>query len=237
MHYMESIPSLPANRRGGRIGQDPEAVIDPLARAFYERPARDVAIDLLGRRLLRTIAGPGGHRTLAGTIVETEAYVGAIDLACHGSRGRTPRTATMFGPPGHAYVYLIYGMYHCLNVVTAPDGEPCAVLVRAVALDATPSDARPHPGSGPGRLCRALEVTRRDDTADLCDPASPLVIVAGDRPASRPHPDALVRHGPRIGMGRSAGEWAAAPLRFWFGDHPAVSGTRGANRAGAPVEP
>ena len=96
--------------------------------SFYSRPTLEVASDLLGKVLLRRNEG----RDLAGKIVETEAYVGPHDLACHASKGHTPRTSVMFGPPGHAYVYMIYGFYFCLNVVTEPKGYPAAVLVRAV---------------------------------------------------------------------------------------------------------
>src|SRR2546428_11797366 len=97
-------------------------------RSFYSRPALDVASDLLGKVLVRRL----GRRELAGKIVETEAYVGPHDLACHASKGHTPRTAVMFGEPGHAYVYMIYGFHFCLNVVTEPAGYPAAVLIRAV---------------------------------------------------------------------------------------------------------
>src|SRR2546428_9729153 len=99
-----------------------------LARSFYSRSTLTVASDLLGKVLVRRI----GRRNLAGKIVETEAYIGPDDLACHASKGHTPRTSVMFGPPGYAYVYMIYGFYFCLNVVTEPLGYPAAVLIRAV---------------------------------------------------------------------------------------------------------
>src|SRR5688572_30227397 len=99
-----------------------------LERSFYLRPALDVARDLLGKVLVRRLS----RRTLAGVIVETEAYVGPHDLACHASKGRTTRTSIMFGPGGVAYVYMIYGFYYCLNAVTGRDGYPAAVLVRAL---------------------------------------------------------------------------------------------------------
>src|SRR5947209_5498237 len=99
-----------------------------LPRSFYSRSALDVASDLLGKVLIRRLR----RRNLAGKIVETEAYVGPHDLACHASKGHTPRTAVMFGPAGHAYVYMIYGFYFCLNVVTERAGYPAAVLIRAV---------------------------------------------------------------------------------------------------------
>src|ERR1051326_3254169 len=99
-----------------------------LPHAFYSRSALDVASDLLGKVLVRR----HDRRNLSGRIVETEAYVGPHDLACHASKGHTPRTSVMFGPPGYAYVYMIYGFYFCLNVVTEPPGYPAAVLIRAV---------------------------------------------------------------------------------------------------------
>ena len=99
-----------------------------LPRSFYFRPALEVASDLLGKVLVRCLDA----RNLTGKIVETEAYVGPHDLACHASKGHTPRTSVMFGPPGYAYVYMIYGFHFCLNVVTEPEGYPSAVLIRGV---------------------------------------------------------------------------------------------------------
>ena len=99
-----------------------------ISRSFYSRSTLDVASDLLGKVLVHRI----GRRKVAGKIVETEAYVGPHDLACHASKGHTPRTAVMFGDAGHAYVYMIYGFHFCLNVVTEPAGYPAAVLIRAV---------------------------------------------------------------------------------------------------------
>jgi DNA-3-methyladenine glycosylase len=206
--------------------------MDVLPRGFYQRSAREVAIDLLGRRIIRTITNPTGNTSVSGTIVETEAYLGAVDLACHGSRGQTARNATMFGRPGLAYVYLIYGMYHCLNAVVGEVGDPSAVLIRAIAVDGVPDTTRPHPGSGPGRTSRVLSLTRHDDATDLCDATSSLVIVEGDRATIESRPQSEVRAGPRIGMGASAGEWAAMPLRFWLAGHRVVSGTRRAERDG-----
>ena len=209
--------------------------VDALSRDFYRRDARSVAIDLLGRRIVRTTSGPNGETTISGTIIETEAYLGAVDLACHGSRGQTPRNATMFGPPGIAYVYLIYGMYHCLNAVVGDSGDPSAVLIRAIALDGVPLTTRPYPGTGPGRTARALSLTREHDATDLCDATSALVVTGGDRSQATAHPTVEVRAGPRIGMGDTAREWAQAPLRFWIAGHPAVSGTRRADREGVPI--
>lgn len=99
-----------------------------LSKSFYDRPTEIVAKQILGNFLCRKI----GNRIIKGRIVEVEAYLGRKDLACHTSKGKTPRNEVMFGPPGHAYVYFIYGMYHCFNVVTEKEGNPCAVLIRAL---------------------------------------------------------------------------------------------------------
>ena len=127
-----------------------------LPRIYFNRPTLTVARSLIGKYLVRVIDG----RILAGKIIEVEAYVGSQDRACHASKGRTQRTEVMFGPAGVAYVYLIYGMYHCLNVVTEREEFPSAVLIRAIELDGELID-------GPGRLCRALEVDRRLNRVDL----------------------------------------------------------------------
>jgi DNA-3-methyladenine glycosylase len=177
-----------------------------LPRAFFARPTQAVALDLLGAYLVHD--GPRGRQ--AGRIVETEAYVGPHDRASHASRGRTPRTAVMFGPPGYAYVYLVYGMHYLLNVVTEGEGYPAAVLLRAlepwVGVDA--------PTNGPGRLCRALDVDRRYDGADLTAP--PLYLAAGERPRGP------VVAGPRVGVDY-AGAWTLKPWRFYLRDNPWVS--------------
>jgi len=167
---------------------------DPLPHSFYERPARVVARALLGKLLV--------HGNRSGRIVETEAYVGEHDLACHASRGRTSRTSILWGPPGRAYVYFVYGMHWCFNAVTGL--EPVDGFEGPVRLD------------GPARLCRALEITGAQNGADLA--TSPLRIL--DAPAVRPRD---VERGPRIGVDY-AGQWAGAPLRFW------VRGSRGVSR-------
>ena len=120
-----------------------------LSRTYFNRPTLTVARSLIGKYLVRVIDG----RILAGKITEVEAYVGSQDKACHASKGRTQRTEVLFGPPGVAYVYLIYGMYHCLNVVTEREEFPSAVLIRAIEIDRELID-------GPGRLCRALQIDR-----------------------------------------------------------------------------
>ncbi len=146
-----------------------------------------------------------------GRIVEVEAYLGPGDLAAHTSRGRTARTKAMFGPPGHAYVYLIYGMYHCMNVVAGPEGSGTAVLLRALA----PVQGLDASTSGPGRLCRAMGVTLDHYGIDLC--GDTLWLARDNAPA----PTDTVA-GPRIGVDY-AGEWATRPLRFYIPGHPAVS--------------
>lgn len=127
-----------------------------LPRVYFNRSTLRVARSLVGKYLIRCIEG----REIAGKIVEVEAYVGSRDKACHASKGRTQRTDVMFGPGGVAYVYLIYGMYHCLNVVTEQEGFPSAVLIRAIEIDGKLID-------GPGRLCRALQIDRRLNRAEL----------------------------------------------------------------------
>ncbi len=183
-----------------------------LSRAFYDRPTIEVARDLLGRRLV--CATGGGRR--AGRIVETEAYVGPDDLASHASRGRTPRTAVMFGPPGYAYVYLVYGLHYCLNAVTEREGVPAAVLVRALE----PETGLAGRTDGPGRLCRALGVDRSFDGEDLT--GARLFVEPGDRPPDAPPPDDLVASGPRIGVAYAA-EDALKPWRFWVRGNEFVS--------------
>src|SRR5450755_899793 len=139
-----------------------------LPRAFYARKTIDVARDLLGKILV--------HRETSGRIVETEAYLGATDLAAHSARGLTPRTRVIFGPPGHAYVYFIYGMYECLNIVAEPDGRPGCVLIRALepvsGLDAMrhrrPAARKPEDlAGGPGKLTLAMGITRAHNGADV----------------------------------------------------------------------
>jgi DNA-3-methyladenine glycosylase len=168
-----------------------------LPRFYFSRPTVTVARSLIGKYLVRVIEG----RILAGKIVEVEAYVGPQDKACHASKGRTPRTDVMFGPAGVAYVYLIYGMYHCLNVVTEREEFPSAVLIRAIELDGELID-------GPGRLCRALGIDRGLNRADLTEGESlwfedrGVVLKRGD----------LGTH-TRIGVDY-AGAWAKKLWRF-----------------------
>ena len=217
----------------------PQANPRPLPRSFYDRSAEHVARDLLGCVVCRRLDG----ELLAGRIVETEAYVGEEDRACHASKGRTQRNAVMFGAPGHAYVYFIYGMYDMLNVVCQPPGRPEAVLLRALEpLDGIATMRRlrgvQRPlqlASGPGKLCRALGLSRRENGADLLGDA--LWIAAGGlRDGER------IATGPRIGVDY-AGADALRPLRFYILDNPCVSrpggrglsAARGANAPGRPA--
>ncbi len=177
---------------------------------FYRQDAETVARALIGTVLVRRYR----RRNLRARIVETEAYVGPHDLACHASKGRTQRTATMFLPGGHAYIYFIYGMYDMLNVVTGPADDPQAVLIRA----AEPLDGWHADLSGPGKLTRALHITRTLEKAELTGPALHfLPRRAGDVP--------VIGVTPRIGVDY-AGEWKDAPLRFYeVGNHAVSRGT------------
>lgn len=170
----------------------------PLAPSFFDRPTLSVARSLLGQLLVM------GRRV--GRIVETEAYVGPHDLACHTSKGRTPRNEVMFGPPGCAYVFLIYGMHYCFNVTT---GRGAAVLIRALE----PVGGLARRADGPGRLTAALGITRKHNGVRLDAP--PLWLAAGSAPRH-------VSRGPRIGVDY-AREWAAKPYRFWERDNAHVS--------------
>jgi len=183
-----------------------------LGRSFFDRPALAVAEELLGKVLVRTTS----EGVVAGRIVETEAYVGLEDRASHASRGRTERNAVMFGPPGHAYVYLVYGMHWCLNLVTEREGIPAAVLIRAVEpLEGVElmwrrrAKARRERDltSGPARLCQAFAIDGALNGADLCGPGSELFVEGRGLAAGE------VVAAPRVGVDY-AGEWALKPFRF-----------------------
>ena len=182
-----------------------------MRRAFYARPTLVVARELLGRTLVHVT--PDGVRR-SGRIVETEAYVGPHDAASHARSGPKGRAALMFGQAGVAYVYLIYGMHHCFNVVTETNGYPGAVLVRAIE----PLENVEGRGNGPALVCRGLHIDRACNGLDL---TSSDLFVEHAEPVS----DAEVRVGPRIGVDY-AGEWAAHPWRFWLADSPHVSRPR-----------
>ncbi len=180
-----------------------------LLRDFYADPdCAQVARRLLGKTLV--VAKPGYPKRM-GRIVETEAYLGAHDLAAHSSKGITPRTQIMFGEPGYAYVYLIYGMHHCLNVVTGPVGNGSAVLLRAVE----PVEGIDLPTHGPGRLTKALAIDRTDNGQDMC--GSQLYLL--DTPLKS---EECIESSARIGVDY-AKEWAQAPLRFYIKNNPFVS--------------
>jgi DNA-3-methyladenine glycosylase len=193
-----------------------------LPRSFYSRPALEVASDLLGKVLVRRI----GRKNLVGKIVETEAYVGPHDLACHASKGHTPRTSIMFGPAGHAYVYMIYGFYFCLNVVTEAVGYPAAVLIRAIEpLENMDSmrRRRKNPvrdtdiGSGPGKLCMAMSIDKNLNGADLL--ANTIWIEDRDLETG------VILTSPRVGVDY-AGEYKDKPWRFFVEGNPHVSRVR-----------
>ncbi|MCS7251035.1 MAG: DNA-3-methyladenine glycosylase [Anaerolineae bacterium] len=192
-----------------------------LPRSFFERPTLEVARDLLGRRLVRLIRG---HR-ISGRIIEVEAYIGEDDLASHASVGRTARNAAMYGPPGHIYVYMLYGRHCCLNIVTEPEGFPAAILIRALEPEEGLSwIARRRRGiriqdwlRGPGRVCAGLGIHRALNGHDLCAPDSQLWVEWG-----KPIPNDQVASSPRI---RVRGDLLARtrPWRFYIRDHPLVS--------------
>jgi len=183
-------------------------------RSWFDRPAIEVAPDLLGMELIHDT--PAG--LIAGRLVEVEAYQGPEDLAAHSARGRTPRNAVMFGPPGHLYVYLIYGLHLCANVVCGPGPKPEAVLLRAAQITAGVDLARRRRGdvpevrlaAGPGNLGAAIGLERSMNGADLV--AGPMRLAHGSRPAR-------IERAPRIGV-EYAGEWAARPLRFSIANDP-----------------
>ena len=216
---------------GAPAGDEPGA---PFPRELLAGDTLAAARSLLGARLVRE--GPGeGLRV--GRIVEVEAYIGEADQASHARMGRTARNAVMFGPPGIAYVYLVYGMYHCLNVVTEPAPRPAAVLVRAVEpLAGAPemraarerfrnravraADARL--AAGPGLVAAAFDIDRTSTGVDLCDPASPLRLEAP--PAGEPAPEVVAT--PRVGIAYAGEPWVSKPWRLSVPDSPAVSRAR-----------
>ena len=161
-----------------------------------------------------------GDGVRAGRIVETEAYVGEHDLACHARAGRTSRTDVMFAEPGHAYVYLIYGVHPMLNAVCSPEGEASAVLIRAAEpIDAAGVLPLLHSATGPGNLCKAFDVRLRHNRDDLCDPGAELFVAPriGEKPR--------LWKGPRVGVEYS-GPWARRKLRFCDKASRAVSRPR-----------
>ena len=195
----------------GVLGVD----LRPIAnRAWFDRPAVEVAPDLLGRLLVH--ASPQGR--VVGRIVEVEAYQGPEDLAAHSSRGRTERNAVMFGAPGHLYVYLVYGLHHCANIVCGPGPKPEAVLLRAAEIIEGLPLARLRRGpvpderlaAGPGNLGAAFGLSRAHNGLDLVN--GPVWLADGMAAPA-------VARSARIGVAYAA-DWASAPLRFVIRDDP-----------------
>ena len=185
-----------------------------LKRDFYNRPALDVARDLLGCRLVRVQDG----RRIAGLILETEAYQGEDDLGCHASAGKTPRTVVMYGAPGHAYVYFTYGMHWLLNAVTDGEGTPSAVLIRAIhPVEGKTQMAvnRPYKAGkrgwtdGPAKLTQALGIDKAFNRADLCRPESGLWVERGEMIQ-----DKYVKRASRVGLNSVPEPWHSIPWRF-----------------------
>jgi DNA-3-methyladenine glycosylase len=204
-------------------------------------PTLDAARALLGARLVRDATRTAERRV--GRIVEVEAYIGVEDQASHARMGPTARNRVMFGRPGVAYVYLVYGMYHCLNVVTEPEARPAALLIRAVeplegrssmraARLATRRSRTPGPtsraipdsrlASGPGLVAAAFEIDRTFTGTDLCDRASELRLEP--RPAAETPPDVTAT--PRVGIAYAPEPWASMPWRFIVPGSASLSGPR-----------
>lgn len=181
----------------------------PLPRKFYNRPTLTVARELLGARLVHISRG----KKLVGFITETEGYIGEEDLACHAKAGYTKRTAPMYGPPGHAYVYFTYGNHWMLNAVTEREGFPAAVLIRAIqpieGVELMMKRRQGRDTFGPGKLTQALGITISQNYADLTDPASGLWIEAGVKV-----PDKSVTIGARVGLNTTPEPWFSKPWRF-----------------------
>ncbi len=213
---------------GGREGTG--GGVGPLSRPF-DRDVLSGPVLAAGRELLGAVLevdSPQG--TVAVALSEVEGYAGLADPASHAYHGRTARNAVMFGPAGFLYVYFVYGMHWCCNVVCGPDGEASAVLLRAgrvVAGEELARARRPAARSttelarGPARLASTLGLVGTDTGADLLDPASPIRLLAGTRV-----PDAAVRHGPRVGVAVAA----EVPWRIWVDGDPTVSTYRPGTR-------
>ena len=187
--------------------------LSPLSVSFYNRSVLDVARDLLGQRLVRQMDG----QRVAGYITETEAYQGESDLACHARAGRTARNEALYGPPGHAYVYFIYGMHWMLNCVAEPEDQPAAVLIRAMlpseGLDWIAARRKKvHPQdwtNGPARVCQALAVDGNFNGVDLTRSQHQLWIEPGEAVM-----ESSVLTGPRVGIANVPEPWRSMPWRF-----------------------
>ncbi len=225
---MRSKPTAPRARIASPFTTNPVPFgtddFAPLPVSFFEPSAALVAPALLGHWLLRR-EDDGGFA--GGLIVETEAYLAIDDPACHAARGRTPRNRSMWGPPGRAYVYFIYGVHHCFNAVCRPEGVAEAVLIRAIEpVFGLPHLRRRRPGvaymnlaNGPGKLCATLGIDAAFDSCDLCDPESRVVIadnVGREELIRRAGP---VLASPRIGITQAAD----LRLRFHLRGSPFVS--------------
>jgi DNA-3-methyladenine glycosylase len=185
------------------------SVVKTLPRSFYNRPTLTVARELLGARLVRILNGV----KLVGIITETEAYIGETDLACHAKAGLTPRTAPMYGPPGHAYVYFTYGNHWMLNAVTEREGFPAAVLIRAIqpikGIEIMLERRSGRDTFGPGKICQAMGITKSENNVDLTETTGGLWIEAGIKV-----PDSRVTKGPRVGLNTTPEPWLSKPWRF-----------------------
>jgi DNA-3-methyladenine glycosylase len=185
------------------------SVVKPLPPSFYNRPTLIVARELLGARLVRMLDGV----KLVGLITETEAYVGEDDLASHARAGRTVRTAPMFGPPGHAYVYFTYGNHWMLNAVTEKEGFPAAVLMRAIqpieGIEVMMKRRLGRDTFGPGKLTQALGITKSENNVNLTEANSSLWIEAGIF-----IPNKSVTISPRVGLNKTPEPWLSKPWRF-----------------------
>jgi DNA-3-methyladenine glycosylase len=181
----------------------------PLPHSFYNRPTLTVARELIGARLVRILDGV----KLVGVIYETEAYIGEDDLACHAKAGLTKRTAPMYGPPGHAYVYFTYGNHWMLNAVAERKGFPAAVLIRAIqpveGVDVMMERRQGRDTFGPGKLTQAMGITKSENNADLTESNSLLRIEAGISV-----PDSSVTIGARVGLNNTPEPWLSKPWRF-----------------------
>lgn len=185
------------------------AVVKIFPRSFYDRPTLTVARELIGARLVRILDGV----KLVGLITESEAYISEKDLACHAKAGLTPRTRVMFGAPGHAYVYFTYGNHWMLNVVTEREGFPAAVLIRAIqpidGIEVMSARRQARDTFGPGKICQAMGIGKRENGVDLTGTASGLWIEAGVEV-----PNSLVTKGPRVGLNNTPEPWLSKPWRF-----------------------
>ncbi|GAB4085181.1 DNA-3-methyladenine glycosylase [Myceligenerans cantabricum] len=200
-------------------------------RDFFDRPVLDVARDLLGARL--TVRAPSGAVTVR--LTEVEAYDGAADPGSHAYRGRTVRNGTMFGPPGHLYVYRHLGLHHCANLVCGPEGKPSGVLLRAAEVTRGAGLARERRTArgvartdtdlarGPARLTVALGIDGSDDGSDVTLPGGRVTVELRGGPSSD-----TVRTGPRVGVSGDGGRGDRYPWRFWLDGEPTVSDYRAA---------